>query len=200
MLAKKSSMMNDIRAQIDTLAENTFDSYVNAFKKLFVIQDIEAWSPAIRSATAICSRLKRGFSDPPIVIAALGLTPETLKMDLKTFGFIFECMCIRDLKAYSQVFGSSISYYHDRYNLEADAVMHLTDGRYALIEFKLGGKEIDEGAAHLLEIQSLVKEFNKAKKQMKLREPDLLMVITGGPIAYSRPDGVKVLPLACLRD
>ncbi len=199
-LAKKSSMLNDIRVQTDTLAENTFDSYVNAFRQLFVIQDIEAWSPAIRSATAIRSSLKRGFVDPSIAVAALGLTPETLQMDLKTFGFIFESMCIRDLKAYSQALGSSISYYHDRYNLEADAVLHLADGRYALIEFKLGGKDIEKGAAHLLEIQRLVKEYNRAEKQVRLREPDLLMVITGGPIAYSRPDGVKVVPLACLRD
>ena len=199
-LAKKSSMLNDIRVQTDTLAENTFDSYVNAFRQLFVIQDIEAWSPAIRSATAIRSSLKRGFVDPSIAVAALGLTPETLQMDLKTFGFIFESMCIRDLKAYSQALGSSISYYHDRYNLEADAVLHLADGRYALIEFKLGGKDIEKGAAHLLEIQRLVKEYNRAEKQVRLSEPDLLMVITGGPIAYSRPDGVKVVPLACLRD
>lgn len=199
-LAKKSSMMKDIRAHVETLAENTFDSYVDALKKLFVVQDIEAWSPAIRSATAIRSRLKRGFADPSIAVAALGLTPDSLQMDLRTFGFIFECMCIRDLKAYSQALDSSISYYHDRYDLEADAVLHLADGRYALIEFKLGGREIEEGAAHLLEIKRLVKEYNDAEKQTRLREPDLLMVITGGPIAYARPDGVKVLPLACLRD
>ncbi len=199
-LAKKSSMLNDIRVQTDTLAENTFDSYVNAFRQLFVIQDIEAWSPAIRSATAIRSSLKRGFVDPSIAVAALGLTPEALQIDLKTFGFIFESMCIRDLKAYSQALGSSISYYHDRYNLEADAVLHLADGRYALIEFKLGGKEIEKGANHLIEIRNLVKEYNRQEKQIKLREPDLLMVITAGPIAYSRPDGVKVVPLACLRD
>ena len=199
-LAKKSSMLKDIRAHVETLADNTFDNYVDALKKLFVIQDIEAWSPAIRSATAIRSRLKRGFVDPSIAVAALGLTPENLQTDLKTFGFIFECMCIRDLKAYSQAYGSSISYYHDRYDLEADAVLHLADGRYALIEFKLGGREIEEGAAHLLEIKRLVKEYNHAEKQTKLGEPDLLLVITGGPIAYTRPDGVKVLPLACLRD
>lgn len=199
-LASKSSMLSDIRAQIDTLAKNTFDSYVNAFRQLFVIQDIQAWNPAIRSATAIRSSLKRGFVDPSIAVAALGLTPDALQMDLKTFGFIFESMCIRDLKAYSQALGSSMSYYHDRHDLEADAVLHLADGRYALIEFKLGGKEIEKGASHLLKIRSLVKEYNRQEKQIKLREPDLLMVITAGPIAYSRPDGVKVVPLACLRD
>ncbi|MGI6572253.1 MAG: ATP-binding protein [Fermentimonas sp.] len=199
-LAKKSSMLKDIRSKIETLAENTFDSYVEALKKLFVIQDIDAWNPAIRSATAIRSSPKRGLVDPSIAVAALGLTPEKLQMDLKTFGFIFECMGIRDVKAYSQALGSTISYYHDRYDLEADAVMHLPDGRYALIEFKLGGKEIEKGASHLLEIKRLVKEANGSSGQMRLREPDLLIVITGGPIAYSRPDGVKVIPLACLKD
>ena len=199
-LAKKTSMLKDIRANIESLAENTFDSYVDALKRLFVIQDINPWSPAIRSASAIRTGLKRGFIDPSIAVAALGLTPESLQMDLKTFGFIFECMCIRDLKAYSQPHGSSISYYHDRYGLEADAVLHLADGRYALIEFKLGGRAIDEGAEHLLEIKRLVQEYNREEEQSKLREPDLMLVITGGPIAYTRPDGVKVLPLACLKD
>ena len=165
-----------------------------------MIQDVEAWSPAIRSATSIRRGLKREFVDPSIAVAALGLSPELLCTDLKTFGFIFECMAIRDLKAYSQSLGGSISYYHDRYDLEADAVLHLDDGRYSLIEFKLGYREIDEGAEHLKEIKRLVQEHNLAEKQMKLREPDLLMVITGGDMAYTRPDGVKVVPLACLRD
>ena len=195
-LAKKSSMLKDLRAQVGTLAENTFDSYVVALKKLFVIQDIESWSPSIRSATAIRSSPKRGLVNPSIAIAALGLSAESLQMDLKTFGFIFESMCIRDLKAYSQALGSTISYYHDRW----DVVLHLADGSYALIEFKLGGKEIEEVAAHLLEIKQLINEANGSKKQAKLREPDLLMIITGGPIAYTRPDGVKVVPLACLKD
>jgi predicted AAA+ superfamily ATPase len=199
-LAKKSSMIKDIKSKIETLAENTFDSYVEALKKLFVIQDIDAWNPAIRSATAIRSSPKRGLIDPSVAVAALGLTPEQLQMDLKTFGFIFECMGIRDLKAYSQALGSTISYYSDRYGLEADAVMHLPDGRYALIEFKLGGKEIEEGASHLLKIKRLVKEANESESQSKLREPDLLLVITGGPIAYTRPDGVKIIPLACFKN
>lgn len=93
-----------------------------------------------------------------------------------------------------------MSYYHDRYDLEADGVLHLRDGRYALIEFKLGSKEIEDGASHLLKIKELVGEFNKKNKQIQLRLPDLLMVVTGGVMAYSRPDGVKVIPLACLRD
>ena len=199
-LTKKTNMLKDIHANHEGCTEKTFDNYVSALTRLFVIEDMEAWCPAVRSASAIRRGTKRAFTDPSIAVAALGLTPESLQMDLKTFGFIFECMCIRDLKAYSQALGSTISYYHDRYNLEADAVIHLADGRYALVEFKLGSREIEEGSGHLLEIKRLVHDYNEKEKQIRLREPDLLMVITGGPIAYTRPDGVKIIPLACLRD
>lgn len=198
-LAKKKNIREDVNANMEC-SERTFDDYVAALSKLYVIEDIQAWSPAIRSASAIRSGLKRGFSDPSIAIASLGLTPQILEQDLKTFGFIFECMCIRDLKAYSQAMDGVMSYYHDRYNLEADGVLHLGDGRYALIEFKLGSKEIEKGASHLLKIKELVEEFNKKSKQVQLRLPDLLIVITGGVMAYTRPDGVKIIPLACLRD
>ena len=108
-------------------------------------------------------------------------------------------MAIRDLRCYTQQIHGDISYYHDRYGLEADSVLHIEDGRYALIEFKLGSREIEMGAQHLLEIRELVRKHNEKEKQMKLREPDLLLVITGGSIAYTRPDGVKVIPLATLK-
>lgn len=198
-LAKKKGIREDVNANMEC-SEKTFDDYVAALTKLYVIEDIEAWSPAIRSASAIRNGLKRGFVDPSIAVASLGLTPQRLEQDLKTFGFIFECMCIRDLKAYSQAMNGAMSYYHDRYDLEADGVLHLGDGRYALIEFKLGSKEIEEGASHLLKIKELVEEFNKKNKPIQLRLPDLLMVITGGVMAYSRPDGVKVIPIACLKN
>ena len=199
-LAKKKKMIQDVAAVTESCTEPTFDSYVSALEKLFVIQDIDSWSPAVRSATAIRKGKKRGFTDPSIVVASLGLSPERLQMDLKTFGFIFECMAIRDLRVYSQSCFGSISYYHDRYDLEADAVLHLDDGRYALIEFKLGGTEIDKGAKHLLEIRDLVRKMNEREKQIIMDEPTMLLVVTGGPIAYTRPDGVKVIPLACLKD
>lgn len=198
-LAKKKEIYKDVSANIDC-SDRTFDDYVAALSKLYVIEDVEAWSPAIRSASAIRNGLKRGFVDPSIAVASLGLSPMSLEQDLRTFGFIFECMCIRDLKAYSQAMDGVMSYYHDRYDLEADGVLHLGDGRYALIEFKLGSKEIEEGASHLLKIKELVGEFNKKSSQIKLRLPDLLMVVTGGLMAYTREDGVKVIPLACLRD
>ena len=109
-------------------------------------------------------------------------------------------MCARDLRVYSAAHDGTLSYYRDRYGLEADLVLHLADGRYALIECKLGSREINDGAAHLLEIKRLVQEHNKTEKQVPLREPDLLIILTGGSMAYTRPDGVKVIPLACLKD
>jgi len=199
-LAKKTVLINDVKANDENISSNTFDSYVSALSKLFVVSDIDAWCPAIRSSKTARSGPKRCFTDPSIAVAALGLTPGKLMMDLKTFGFIFECMAIRDLKAYSQNMGSRISYYHDRYDLEADAVMHLKDGRYALIEFKLGSREIDDGAKHLLELKHLIIERNKTERQIQIRVPDLLLIITGGTMAYTREDGVRVVPLACLRD
>lgn len=199
-LAKKSSMIKDVVAIMESCSQNTFDDYVTALTKLFIIQDIDAWSPAVRSATSLRKGKKRGFIDPSIPIAILGLSPEYLEIDLKTFGFLFECMCMRDLRVYSQALGGKLSYYHDRYDLEADAVLHLYDGRYALLEFKLGSDEIEKGANHLLEIKKLVNEYNEKEKQVRLREPDLLMVITAGSMAYTRPDGVHVVPLACLKD
>ena len=200
-LAKKSNILADVTASEDiSLSMNTFDDYIAALEKLFVIQDIDAWCPAIRSRTAIRSSPKRCFVDPSIAVAAMNVNAEALETQLKTFGFIFEQMCIRDLKAYTADFNSRISYYRDRYGLEADLVLHLEDGRYALIECKLGSREIDDGAKHLLELKRLIQEHNKTEKQVPIREPDLLIVITGGTMAYSRPDGVKVIPLACLKD
>ena len=198
-LAKKSNILKDVTANADSMTMPTLDSYLNALEKLFVIEDVEAWCPAIRSATTIRSGKKREFTDPSIAVAAMGLTPEYLEQDLKTFGFIFECLCIRDLKVYSSALGGEVSYYHDRSDLEADCVLHLSDGRYALIEFKLGSREIEEGAQHLLQIKQLVRTANASGKT-NLREPDLLMVITGGELAYTRPDGVKIIPIGCLRD
>ena len=197
--ADKTTILADVAANNDSLARSTFDKYVAALEKLFVIQDITAWNPSIRSKTAIRSGEKRSFCDPSIAVAALGLGPGQLKTQLKTFGFIFETICVRDLKVYSAQLGGEISHYRDRYGLEADVVLHLEDGRYALIECKLGSNEIEEGASHLKELADLIRKHNKEEKQVPLREPDLLMVLTGGEYAYTRPDGVMVIPLACLK-
>ncbi|MGI6223713.1 MAG: ATP-binding protein [Prevotella sp.] len=199
-LAKKTNIVADVTASGDiSISQDTFDDYIRAFERLFVIQDIDAWCPSIRSKTAIRSAPKRCFVDPSIAVAAMSLSPEALETQLKTFGFIFEQMCIRDLKAYTADFNSRVSYYRDRYGLEADLVVHLEDERYALIECKLGSRDIEEGAGHLCKLQHLIREHNKNERQVQLREPDLKIILTGGQMAYTRPDGVKVLPLACLR-
>ena len=200
-LAKKTSILADVKASEDiTLTMNTYDDYISTLERLFVIQDIDAWCPAIRSKTSLRSAPKRCFVDPSIAVAAMNISVEEMETQLKTFGFIFEQMCIRDLKIYTADFNSRISYYRDRYGLEADLVLHLEDGRYALIECKLGSSEIDDGAKHLLELKRLIQEHNKTEKQVPLREPDLLIVMTGGSMAYTRQDGVKIIPLACLKD
>lgn len=199
-LAKKTALLADVAVEMEGTAMSTFDSYVDALQRLFVVQDVEAWSPAIRSKSTIRTGKKRCFADPSIAVAALGLTPERLETDLNTFGFIFECMCLRDLKIYSQSLDGRLSYYHDRLGLEADAVLHLGDGRYALIECKLGSREIEEAAHHLLTLSALIEKASSEKPGTSLRQPDLLMVLTGGQIAYRRPDGVCVVPLACLKD
>lgn len=191
-LAKNTTILNDIKSNYEDISEATYYSYINALKRLFVIKDIPAWSPNIRSSSAIRSNHKKEFIDPSISVAALNLNPESLMNDLNTFGFIFENLCIRDLSVYTSSEGGKISYYQDRYGLEADCILRLRNGDYALIEFKLGNKEIDKGAKNLLKLNDLIKTKN-------MREPKFLAIITGGEFAYTREDGVKVLPIGCLR-
>ncbi len=199
--AKKTSMLNDIVASDNIeCSRSTYDDYIKALEKLYVIHDLDAWCPAIRSKTVIRSSPKRCFCDPSVAVAALGMTPEALQLQLKTFGFIFEQLCIRDLRAFTQnMYSARLSYYHDRYGLEADIVLHLGDERYALIECKLGSREIDDGAKHLLELKRLIEEHNQTEKQMPIRVPDVLMILTGGQYAYRREDGVYVVPIGCLK-
>lgn len=176
--AETKTIFADVKANFD-ISQPTFDSYVQALEKLYIIEDIDAWSPAIRSKSVIRASKKRNFIDPSIAVAAMGLSPECFNTDFKTLGFLFESLCIRDLKIYSSRFDGFISYYHDRYGLKADGVLHLNDGRYALVEFKLGSHEIDEGAKHLNKIESLIKEYNETEKQCPMRLPNLKIIITG---------------------
>ena len=198
-IASNQSIINDINANTE-MSASTFYDYVNVLKKLYVIQDVEAWCPAIRSKSAIQATNKREFVDPSLVVAALGVDPDYFNLDLKTFGFIFETLCIRDLKVYSAARDGKVSNYRDRYGLEADCVLHLRDGRYALIEFKLGSSDIEDGAKHLTELEELIKQHNEKEKQVKLRLPDLKIVIPGTQYGYKRPDGVLVVPIGCLKD
>lgn len=182
------------------LSESTFREYCDALERLNIIQDIDAWCPAIRSKSSIRAGKKRNLVDPSLAVAALGISPKYFNTDFKTLGFLFESLCIRDLRVYSSKNNGSISYYHDRYGLEADCVLHLEDGRYALIEFKLGQHEVDDGAKHLCKIEKLLKDFNKKEKQVPLRLPDLKLIITATEYGYRREDGVFVVPIGCLKD
>ena len=198
-LATDKTILEDVASNYMDMSEPTLHSYLNALERLYVIEDVPAWCPSIRSATTIRSGKKKEFIDPSLAVATLALSPDALLMDMNTFGFIFECLCFRDLKVYSSALGGYVSYYRDRYGLEADCVLHLADGRYGLIEFKLGSKGIDEGAAHLLELKELIKKANE-EKRARLREPSFLMVLTAGEIGYRREDGVYIVPIGCLRE
>lgn len=198
-LATNVTILRDVNANFNDITSPTLSSYLDALEKLYVINDIPAWNPSIRSASAMRSGKKKAFVDPSVAVASLGLSPEVLLQDLNTFGFIFECLCFRDLKAYSSAQGGALSYYHDRYGLEADCVLRLRDGRYALIEFKLGSREIEEGAKHLIELRDLIIQKNVGNPNI-LKEPTLLIVITGGEMAYSRKDGVKIIPIGTLKN
>ncbi len=193
------AILQDIRSGTD-MGESAFYAYVNAFRRLYVIQDVEAWCPAIRQRSAMRVADKRQFADPSIAAAALNLTPGYFNTDLKTFGILFETLCLRDLRVYSGALGGNISYYQERYGLKADCVLHLRDGRYALINCSLESSGIDEASAHLNKIEALIREYNMAVPQAPLRLPDLKIVMTGSQYGYERPDGVLVVPVGCLRD
>lgn len=196
-LATNKTIMGDIGAN-HSIAESTFYDYLRALRSLYVIQDVPAWAPAIRSKTAIRATDKKEFIDPSIAVAALGINPGYFSKDLKTFGFIFETLVVRDLRAYSTALGGNFSYYRDRYGLEADAVLHLPDGNYVLIEIKLGSHEIDSGAEHLNKLDQLVRQYNEGRTANHIPEPLIKMIVTGGEYGYRRPDDVLVIPIGCL--
>ena len=185
--------MADIEANDKGMNRVTFTSYLTAFEKLFVINDVEAWSPRLRSKTAIRASAKRQFVDPSLAVIALGAKPEDLMADLKTFGFVFESLGHRDLRIYAESLDGQVYQYRDESGLEADAIVHLADGKWGAVEIKLGGDEIDEASEKLLKLKERVDE-----KKMKV--PSFLMVLTGTPYAYKRPDGVLVVPIGCLKN
>ncbi len=173
----------------------TAGSYLDALRKIFVIEDSEAWNPNLRSKTAIRTANTRYFIDPSIGTAVLGLGPKDLINDLNTMGLFFETLCVRDLRIFADALDGQVFHYRDKSGLECDAVIHLRNGRYGLVEIKLGGDRlINEGASNLL---ALVDKINTDK----MKEPSFLMVLTGtGNFAYRRKDGVYVVPIGCLKD
>lgn len=196
-LVNNTKIMADIEENYGRISEPTFYSYIAVLKNLFVIDNVPAWAPNIRSKQKIRKTEKKEFVDPSIAVAGLNVTPEMLMYDLETFGFIFETLCIRDLKVYSAPLGGRVLYYNDG-TLEVDCVLQIADGRYGLIEFKLGDKRIDEGAQTLLKMDKLIKQ-KIADGNTHIPEPSFLAIITGGPIAKVRKDGVMVIPIGALR-
>lgn len=192
--------LNTICADIennDTVSFNrlTIASYIDALKKIFVLEDSLAWNPNLRSKTAIRSSETRYFSDPSIGVAAMGVGPNDLINDLSTMGLFFESMCVRDLRVYADALEGSIYHYRDSSGLECDAVLHLRNGNYGLIEIKLGGeKNIEEGAKNLKLLASKI-------DTTKMKAPSFLMILTGTTkYAIRREDGVYVVPIGCLKD
>lgn len=179
----------------ESLTEDTVYSYTNALRKIFVIEDMPAWNPNLRSKTAIRTSDTRYFTDPSIATASLGLGPNDLVKDLNTMGLFFETMCVRDLRVYAESLDGEVYHYRDKSGLECDAVIHLRNGSFGLIEIKLGGDHlIEEGAASL-------KAFSSKIDTKKMKEPAFMMVLTGtGKYAYRREDGVYVVPVGCLRE
>jgi hypothetical protein len=191
-----SAISADLKAnENSTFDDRTLSAYINALRLIFVVDDLPAWNPNLRSKSAIRTSDTRYFIDPSIAVAALGLGPKDLLNDLNTFGFLFECMCIRDLRVFADALNGQVYHYRDKDGLECDAVMHLRNGAYGLIEVKLGGdKLIDEGAANLIKL-------SKKIDTNSMKEPSFMMVLTAvGNYAFKRPDGVYVVPVSCLKD
>lgn len=178
-----------------TMDAETVASYLSALRKIFVVEDMPAWNPNLRSKTAIRSSDTRYYIDPSIAVAALGIGPKDLISDLKTFGFLFETLCVRDLRVFADTLNGQVYHYRDKDGLECDAVVHLRNGVFGLVEIKLGGdKLIEEGADNLKALSGKI-DTDKMKK------PAFLMVLTGtGDYAYRRFDGVYVVPIGCLKD
>ena len=194
--ASIATIVNDLAANApNSLSDVTVNDYLQALRRIFVIEDLPAWSPNLRSRTAIRTADTRYFIDPSIACAALGLGPKDLMDDLRTFGFFFETLALRDLRVYSDVLRGNVYHYRDKNGLECDAVVHLRNGSYGLIEIKLGGDTlIEEGAKNLHALAAKI-------DTQRMKAPSFLMVLTAtGPYAYRRKDGICIVPIGCLKD
>ena len=190
-----ASICEDISPnEIDKISADTVSSYLSALRKIFIIEDMRAWNPNIKSKTAIRTSDTRYYVDPSIAVASLGVGPKDLINDMKTFGLFFETMCIRDLRVYADALNGEVYHYRDKNGLECDAVVHLRNGSYGLVEIKIGGdKNIEDGAKNLLKLSSII-------DTEKMKAPSFCMVLIGvGPYAYRRSDGVYVVPITCLK-
>lgn len=191
--ASISTLCNDMKGEEENLSYDTVTSYLNAFSKLFVLEDLLAWNPSVRSKTAVRISPTRHFVDPSIAAAVLRINSEGLLKDFNTFGLLFESLCIRDLRVYAETIDGEVFHYRDSYGLEADAVIQLKDGRWGAIEVKMGSKEIETAASNLLKLKSTI-------NTNKMNEPSFLMVLTASEYAYRREDGVYIVPIGCLKN
>ena len=194
--ATRQVIINDIILNDnDKINLSTIHSYLNALRKIFVIEDMEAWSPNLRSKTAIRTSETKYFIDPSIAVAALGIGPNDLLSDLNTFGLLFETLCVRDLRVFADYLNGKVYHYRDKNGLECDAVVHLRNGSYGLVEIKLGGDRlIEEAVANLKKLESILDSD-------KMKKPAFLMVLTGvGEYAYRRKDGIYIVPVGCLKN
>lgn len=191
-LTATQTILGDIRNHMPTTSIKTLDSYLNALRRIFVIEDEPAWMPSIRSKTAIRTSHKRQLADPSIATAILGIKPERLMKDFNLFGFLFESMCVRDMRVYAQANDGEVLHYRDASGHEIDMVVSLRDGRWGAVEVKLGGGQIEEASRNLL-------AFKERVDSESMGSPSFLMVLTGTGFAYRRTDGIFVVPLGCLR-
>ena len=194
--ASVATILTDISMnETEDVSDETIVAYLTALRKIFVIEDLPAWNPNLRSKTAVRTSDTRYYVDPSIGVAALGLGPNDLINDLNTFGLFFETMCIRDLRVYADALGGSVYHYRDKNGLECDAVIHLRNGSYGLVEIKLGGEKlIEDGAKTLTALANII-------DTSRMKAPAFCMVLTGvGDFAYKRTDGVYVVPVGCLKD
>jgi predicted AAA+ superfamily ATPase len=192
---KKGTIMSDISSSGGdySISDKTFTSYVNALRRIYVLETQPAWGPSIRSRTTIRTSSKCHFVDPSVAAVLLRTSPQGLMQDFKTFGFLFESLCIRDLRIYAQAMEGEVSYYRDGTGLEADAIIHLYDGRWGAVEVKMGAGSVEEAAENLKKLSGKIDHEEMGK-------PSFLMVLTATSYAYRREDGVYVVPIGCLRD
>ena len=190
--ASQTTIAADLAVNDGAMAPNTVSDYLDALSRAYVVEDLPAWNPVLRSKTAIRTSPTRHFVDPSIGVAVMRWTPADLLRDFEAFGLQFESLCVRDLRVYAEAIDGTLLHYRDKTGLEADAVIVLADGRWAPIEVKLGSRQLDEAATHL----RLLRERVDANR---MGEPSFLAVVTAGATAYRRDDGVLVVPLACLR-
>jgi predicted AAA+ superfamily ATPase len=191
-MANISTIYNDILADDDTLSKNTIASYIDALRRIFVVEDLPAWSPLLRSKTALRTSPKRHFVDPSISTAVLRATPDSILEDFTSFGFLFESLCIRDLRIYAQMLDGEVFHYRDKSGLEADAIIHLNNGQWGAFEIKLGSKEIEKAAQNLIILRDKINTD-------RMKEPAFLAILTGTQYAYKRDDGVLIIPVGCLK-